>query len=949
MNRIITLSCLLACALTYLFWQEVPTRSDIHTPQANIPKQLTMLSPDEPIDLSYTAGLRTLELGAKKVFLIGGVLEKQFTVSMCDQRILNKKGRFAGTNPLYFGLSKQQIEKDEFYTQSLVKKIANPIFDSPKSAFDLPGLVIVGNNSHEYIVQELEDIETMVDGFEGGERISDFGNYALVSNQLFTVLIQKHLSTCKGEGDFGHFTFDIYKHRSDLNALKYFIANITDSSIPLLNGTVAANKFEETKKATEIKYGIQSLFEQMQQCEQAKIIDHKWWFASRYHYSEDTVVDGLTPIKSAHCKKVLATFYHTPAGNVLKQRAAQLFKYSKPMAAIATNDSANLSAFHNNYPIPFEQKALSLYQDILIDKQDLDQTWLWHKSYKDRVLFKFEPSELNKTLYVFGDNIVVSGADIISQSNQCFEHLCAQEQSVKRIVVGPSINGVKVTIKGASQQTPLLQQNVAQLSDGPSIQHLACGQDCEQQKSQSVDGDKAARFNVYDRNKVLLTIKDIPHLLAPNGGRINASMGKNITLSIDKHTQLDVQQVLDEYMLENEIDARFATLTLVNSTGEILALAQTPSLPTDVNFQREGYTQSYKPASSPLTFKAGYHDGGSGYVSGSVLKILSALFIANELGVDHEYVEGLSFDDWNSIISKTAMDPKQGCFPVINGNCSRRSIRNYIGERGIDSIKMHHDNQKYGLKTAVRDSLNTYFAFMLDSIEQKPVFAHQAFGIRSYLPTSKWRDFVSHFGFYAPLALDAGLLTTNITNTIFYAPPSKLRYGVDYQADDQLWRAAVGEQTLVTALQVAQFTLAIANEKLTKLSLLQSVDNREAVTIQSDLPVKKEAFRLVQEAMAMAADGYKSVKSLPKDVQFFAKSGTGEIGGEDENGRTRNNVWMTSYIHTDDPVIVTCQITYVRGKSTLCAEVLERLYAKADQIPALKVAAPSNEGELSAN
>lgn len=926
MIRINTISILLAFLATLWFWKGIPETIDIPSPPKELPLELQLLNAVQPLNLQYKSGITSERIGSKQLTLIGGEFEKRFTV--CSIPVKGRSNEISSTRFLYVGLDLGQLKSrdvDFNVKDTFIAAVKDPLLDQSNSQFDLPGFALKSYGDNNYTIFNIENSQLVLDSLVFEDDKTGFIKHSFISNNDFTVVITKNEhSPCEAE----QFTFDIYRHSATTNKFVYFIDDITNENGALVKGVIESGDYA---KSNETKFGIQSLVEQMKVCEQIKFQHDEWQYASRYHYNNQVVNDGFSPVQSEHCQKVLATFYHTPAGNVVRKRALKTTTYEKPMIAITGKNLVDVSVFHNDNPVAFEQGSLSLYQKLLFSNEDVNNKNIWHKIYQSKATFILPPTTSATNFYVLGDNIQVFGANVISTTDQCFESLCDKKSSVTKLRLAASNNPIRISATGINQSIPLLKQNLAQLDAKPSIQHTSAKIDHNSLDSDNPVESSNVTFSVVDRNNEKLTVTDIPHLLAPRGGRINASMGNTVQLTIDKMSQLAVQKVLENYMASADLNAKFATLSLVNAKGEILALAQTPQVDENINYEREGYKQSYRPFDSPLTFNAAYHDGSNHYVSGSVMKLLSALLIANELGVNHPFIKGISYNEWFKQRKKTQMNPKLWCYPTYKDSCIKDSIKNFRGVFSYSTISKYHKDLPYGLKEALRDSLNSYFAFMVSKVADEPLYHQQAFGDSSFKDSSKLRDFVSKFGFYSPLKLDAGLLGNHVRNTVFYAPESQLNYNKKIQ----LWRAAVGEGNIVTALQVAQFTLAIANEELIPLSLMKSLDGIEGQHKSKALPIKPEVFSLVQEGMKLAAKSYSSIKNLPDDVSLYAKSGTGEIGEKDKFGKSLNNVWMTAYLHPESPVVMTCQIVKVKGVSKLCAELINNLIAHADEIPAL--------------
>ncbi len=949
MSRTSIGALVLALVATLWFLAGLPDSVDIAPPVNELPSALQPLNAIEPLDLQYHPGLKTQRVGQHYLSLIGGTFEQRFNIDLCQVTLRGvktpeyKQGIPKASKYMYVGLSLAQIQaRDSSYTDKtkLIDDVRAPILDQPNTAYDLPGFAIKGDKNQSYNIKLIEKNMSLItdsialDYIDANEdAVANMVKHAFVSNDNFTVVLKKQTDYyC----DIGQFTVDVYRHQAQAEKLVYYLDDTADINSELKQSKVIAGHYPPPSIT---KYGVQSLVENMTACQQIKEIKGQWTFASRYHYNSQTPLDDFDPIQSKHCQKVLATFYHTPAGNVVRKRAHKLFNYAKPLIAITGEGLVDVSAQFNKRPVMIEHSPLSLYQNILMAYDDLNKKSVWHKVYQGKASFVLPALAKQTNVYVLGKDIQVSGTKILAQSKQCFKSLCDASSDVMKLSLAATTRAVTITASGIKQTVPLLQQNVVQLGDKPSIQHAICNDECKAQKADRVSADHDTKFTVVDRNNETLTIDDAPHLLAPRGGRVNSSMANKVQLTIDKQAHKRLQDILDEYMLDSELEAKFATLTMVNAQGEILALAQTPQLKNDTNFERAGYEQAYRPFDSPLTFKAAYHDGSSNYVSGSVMKLLSSLLITNELGAEHPFIKGLTSKQWYKLRHQTQMNPKMPCYPSIDARCAKKHIKNFIGPRGIYTIDNHSNQQSYGLKQALRDSRNSYFAFMVSKVGNEPLYNQQAFGKDGFSQSSKLRHFVSQFGFYAPLKLDAGLLGEDINSTVFITPASEL----SYKKEEQFWRGAVGEQNKVTALQVAQFTLAIANEKLIPLSLLKSLDDKKANINPQVLNIKPESYNFVQDAMALAGGNYNSIKSLPEGISFYAKSGTGEITAKNKHSKSLNNVWMTSYIHPDSPIVLTCQIASVKGVSTLCAKLIEKVFSNADKIPALKLVTPPQQ------
>ncbi|MDT0604315.1 penicillin-binding transpeptidase domain-containing protein [Thalassotalea castellviae] len=886
------------------FWAGKPTANTTLLTHIELPASLQKINQNHTLPLQYQSGHNELWFDDARLITLGGQFQQEYKIDICEQRRFLLPPNIA-PKPLFVGLDFSQIQSllhnEKKFKSQIHDYLHGPILDKSGSDEDLPGVII--SSEYGFSIKAIEQVKVITD-----TQRDDFTEFAFVSNDKFTLVLQQiDKKTNKLGCTLGILSIRVYKHSLHANIMHYWL---NDN-----NNWIKGNVKEGLYPAqNQMKYGIQSLNQYMQQCGLMKLDGDRWQFASRYFYTEKLTSGQFNAEKSAHCQKVLAAFYHTPAGEVLRNRALATEEIAKSIAAVALPADVNVKAFSGVQPVKLSLGDISNYQDLFY-RDSNHQSLIWHKVLKEQVSFSFNAPGKAFYLYVLGRDVTITGATFLETSDQCIKGLCQQAGDVTLYYLKPTSSKVSIKANGVRQAlSPILKKRTIKLGEKPSLHAF----------NDTTDNGGEEKFSVVDRNGKKLETKDIPHLLAPYAGRINRSMGNNIMLTIDKAMQNVVSQKLNEYINAMDEKPSFATVSVANANGELLVLAQTPQASNETNYQRAGYIQATKPIHSPLTFLAAYHDDSQRFVSGSVFKLLSALLIAEKLGGNHPMVKGLTFEGWKKAQGETLMNPELGCFPTQQESCVANGLSNFIFNGEKQTIynrtydregNLKHSSSAYGLKEAIRDSLNTYFAFMVNKVAKEPFYWQSAFGNDGYANTSPLRQFISQFGFYKPLRLDAGLLGDAALNSVLNVPASKLRH---YNVESQFWRAAVGEQNRVTALQVAQFTLAIAKQRLVPLSLLKSVDGRQAKVSTNPINVKQKSFELVQEAMLLAGKNYKALKELPFDI--YAKSGTGEIS------RKHNNAWMTAYVNRQNPVVITCQIGQVTGTGgDLCGRLIAEL------------------------
>lgn len=928
---IVIVSLLLAVSVSYIVWDHLPDEP----PQYDLPKQtrlpeaLATLNQHHSFDFRAHTKHKLHPTAGPLVLSFLGQVVARYEIDLCEQ----SSGYKGGIYDLFVGLSRAQINtRLDSKRQGSVKNInsflRNPVYDTPE-VDDLPGVVIEGTLSNLSLTAMETDVLVHSD-------IDDrhVNRYGLASNAHYSLLIttnrDQSLRDQAGACKIGSvLSITVYEKRES-----EALANV------LVGGElyqVVADHYPATDDPH--LFDVQKLNDAMQGCDMlVKDADGIWHFASRWTFvdiergqSEKIPSSQRSPL----CQKVLASFYHTPAGKVLRQRIRLLNRSSSPVVAVAVGKGIGVSAFQNSLPVPATQATLSTYQTLLYTHNySVTAEPLWHKvieppSTPVQFVLRNSSEEVFE-VYLVGRNAKVNGAQVLAKQARCPDAMCPQADDVLWLKLKAKPNTqVVISLSGVPQTMSLLKQKVIALDAVPQISEVL-GHD-----RRAKGTSEATVFSVTDRSGKPLSPSDIPELLAPYGGRITASsgFGQTIQLTIDKSLQANLLQLLSSELAQlDEKPKGVASLLVMNGDGDVLAAVQQHAdqrNSSGMNLAREGYEQSYKPGTHWLTFAAGKHDGSARYTSGSTAKLITSALLIETLGVDHPLISGKTLNEWRAP-GLEGFDPRFSCYPVSHDTCGSNALNNFAGEGGRHTLfnrAKRYRERRYGLDQALRDSLNSYFAALTSTVAQESVYGHYSFGAAAYSDTSPLRDMARRFGFYQPLYLDGGLLDGALMKgSVLEISPS--RYGF-YRSFSQLLRAAVGEQTVVTPLHISQLTLAIAQGERVQPRVIKAVDGRLSKRVAFPLGLKPETLPRLRAAMRFSAQDYHSFAASDSLGGIYAKTGTGEVsqGGV-------NNAWTTAFRYQDNhanPLVVTCFMQQVKGNSSLCARVVARAMAALDR------------------
>jgi hypothetical protein len=637
-----------------------------------------------------------------------------------------------------------------------------------------------------------------------------------------------------------------------------------------------------------------------------------WRVASRYQMSDLPAINRNPRfVASKHCRGVLKALYSTNNGTVVRERVKRLNHSQAPLVAVKLAEPAPLLVTRvvNGAPLSPVAGALPGGREALLYTNPNETTGSWLQG--DEAIELSASTAKPLSLYVVGHAQVQQG-EVISRENLCIKRLC-EKGDVELLSLKPSAKGqIQLAIQPLATKPFLLQEQTIRL-DAPQTAAE------KMPLSLPVATVRKVPYEVVDRKGVSLDEYAIPQLVGRWTGApipLEASEPRAVTLDLAFHQQ--IQEQISEFLKTlPEHAQRQASFSVANAQGEILALAQWPLVSPGQNLERLAFINQTNPAGSPLTLQAAYQNGSQQNVSGSVFKLVSALYMA-DLPAE---MTRKTLTAWQAgEHQQQGFDPYARCYPFIKLACAKGAI-NIFSHQGmaltLANRMQRHGDASYGVAEAIRDSNNSYFAWgeeqaLPSHLIDQNYIAAQSLGQGDLLnPVLNLAD---QLGFRHELAIPGG--------------SSRSEFG-SINSRAKLWRFAVGEQNKVTALHVLQMTLAIAKGEFQPLGVLLG----EQGTAQA-LPISEQAFAEVRHGMAMAAASYGALKPFlsalaDSGVTLRAKTGTGSFVavGEDGAERDLHNTYLTGYLHSvqSQPLVFTCRISHV---DQLAGEVCGALVAR---------------------
>jgi cell division protein FtsI/penicillin-binding protein 2 len=368
---------------------------------------------------------------------------------------------------------------------------------------------------------------------------------------------------------------------------------------------------------------------------------------------------------------------------------------------------------------------------------------------------------------------------------------------------------------------------------------------------------------------------------------------------------------------------RFASLVVLDADrGDILAAVSLPEPPRDAAWSDLSRFNAAQPRRGPLRWWAWQHDGGHLHVPGSTFKLVSALALersARERPELDALLDGLAPDAIarHPLASRHDFGVQDACYPAREPRCQRSRyapaqqrasggvIHNFAsgGHYATLANQVNAGDRRYGLVQALRDSLNTWFAWLVETSDATLLDDPQAAGLphaRALTPAALDRvrplaAVTAALGFSAEARLDGGLLPADVPRAgdVLLATASRLD---PIQSRHQVRLAALGFRMQVTPLQMARVAASIATDQRVVPRLLLELNGRTAGE-PAFAPLGIPTQRIRQGLKRVPEDG--TAQQAFKDRRFavlrpalYAKTGTADLSREGDI----NNAWLAGWV-----------------------------------------------------
>ena len=371
---------------------------------------------------------------------------------------------------------------------------------------------------------------------------------------------------------------------------------------------------------------------------------------------------------------------------------------------------------------------------------------------------------------------------------------------------------------------------------------------------------------------------------------------------------------------------RVASLVVLDADrGDILAVANSPEPPQGAAWADLYSFAVGQPRRNPLRIWAWQHDGGGLYPAGSAFKLVDALLLEREATRRPELaplLAGLSGPEWVQLPLAQTDDFGAGaaCYPAHAEGCAPwarqpglrydwpapAAVHNFRGGAGAESLlerMQRYGDDRYGLAQALRDSLNTWFAWLVETTDATLLDDPSApglAGVRALTPDAlrgarPLLDVAAGLGFGAAQDLDGGLLPTGVVESgdALRTTASTLD---PMTSRTEVRLAALGFRMQVTPLQLAEVAAAIATGRRVTPRLLAELNGRLASDTEgAALDIATDRIRQGMQLVVSAG----TARAAFADPRFatirpflYAKTGTADL---DETGAVQN-AWLVGWL-----------------------------------------------------
>lgn len=574
-------------------------------------------------------------------------------------------------------------------------------------------------------------------------------------------------------------------------------------------------------------------------------------------------------------------------------------------------------------------------------------------------------------LIVMGGDLRVTGGTIVKTKKLCPANLCRAKANVQQISIKPKV-GVKVINLGLK---PLDFADIAGLYRDEFYHIEMKGEHLIWNDFYSSQFNKPrADVKLRDRNNKPL-LDSLQHstksldetglisLLGVDKRHESGLWGMlarlaehdinevDAKLSLDLELQTAAQQLLEQHTqatLPAKLNKkRISSLILMDAfNGEILAAAGTPSVDPMKNWGELVNQDALSYGASPLRVRAWQHDGKSLHAAGSTFKLITALALEQVSTQDpdiEQLLVGLTPTELNQYARAKhyPFNANATCYPADSVYCrwgnyykdskryrpaiSNHGVKGLFVEIPTDEFNKHNDDV-YGLSQAIRDSMNSWFGFLVDLSDQTLLgnaniagIAHTKAFTANALSTARPVTMVMNkLGFEQSFLLDGGLLPRN-----YRWRNTDVLKTAQSQSDDvndrlQVLMQSIGLRMQVTPLQMAVVAASIAQEQQVKPRLLTQLNSNTAKpTVFEPLGINtsriKQGMKWVPEnGSAKKAFSAKTPAMAMIRQHLYTKTGTAPMSKQS----SLNTAWLVGWLDAgvleqyDNPIAFACMVSH---------------------------------------
>lgn len=359
-----------------------------------------------------------------------------------------------------------------------------------------------------------------------------------------------------------------------------------------------------------------------------------------------------------------------------------------------------------------------------------------------------------------------------------------------------------------------------------------------------------------------------------------------------------------------------AAVLLDARSGAVLVSADGRSLPADVSAEDLLAFDAFNPGGSPLKLPPLQHTGDIGQSAGSAFKLADALTLEKVAQRDPATAAALAGLPPSALDAQAQQHGKafamaSACYPSPCGR-NGSQVQNFKAAPATRYVT----EGRFGLIEAIRHSVNTWFAWRLESTDRTVAAGHadaQPLGQAALRQERPLLAVLDELGMNKTLQLDGGLLPAPhgwLGGDVLLASPTAFDPIIDVHGIRQ---QALGLRMQTTPLQMARLAAAVATGQVAQAHLLLQLNGvnaspaaPQALSMRVDRVqhAMQEVVRAGTAAGAFASVEFKAIRPL-----IHGKTGSAPLAGNPDgtdcarwpDGQPAplaclNNAWFIGYL-----------------------------------------------------